>query len=155
MSPLNKTCTYGLRAMILLASHRVEANHPVSIRLIAGKLDVPFHFLVKILNKLTRGGMLESTRGAGGGVRLARPASSISMAEILTMLGDDKQLQGCVMGAGGFCAENPCPLHQEWAVEAGRIKNLFAETRLDVLANRALKVSECPCPLAHTRPGQI
>ena len=154
MSPLNKTCTYGLRAMILLASHRVEANHPVSIRLIAGKLDVPFHFLVKILNKLTRGGMLESTRGAGGGVRLARPASSISMAEILAKLGDDNQLQGCVMGTGGFCAENPCPLHQEWAVEAGRIKNLFAETRLDVLASRALQGSGCPCPLAHTSPGQ-
>ena len=149
MSPLNKTCAYGLRAMILLAGHSVASRHPVSIRLIAEQLHVPFHFLVKILNKLTRGGMLESTRGAGGGVRLVRPACSISMAEVLTLLGDDNQLQGCVMGAGGFCAENPCPLHQEWAIEAGRIKTLFAETRLDMLADRAVKEAACPCPLAH------
>lgn len=51
------------------------------------------------------------------------------------------------MGTGGVCAENPCPLHQEWAIEAGRIKTLFAETRLDMLAG-AVKEAACPCPLA-------
>ena len=145
--------------MILLAGHSLKSSRPLSIRLIADELGIPFHFLVKILHRLTKGGMLESTRGAGGGVRLTRPASSINLTEVLLMLGEDNQLQGCVLSSGGFCADHPCPLHEEWKIEAGRIKNLFAETRLDKLAKRVLDGAGCPtcmpALLGHASPEHV
>ena len=136
MALLSKTCVYGLRAMIHLAGHSASNDQPLSIRTIAEELGIPFHFLTKILQKLTQAEILESTRGAAGGIRLARPADTIRLVELINALDDEDLLHSCVLGLGGCGEERPCPLHSTWTVERRRLKALFEETRLDELAKK-------------------
>ena len=136
MALLSKTCVYGLRAMIRLAAHSATSEQPLPIRSIADELGIPFHFLTKIQQKLTQARILESTRGAAGGVRLTRPAASVRLIELVLPLDDEHLLEGCVLGLTGCGEQKPCPLHSAWTVDRKRLKALFEDTRLDALAAR-------------------
>lgn len=72
---------YGLRAMAQLA---LDANnHPAKAEHLAAAQDIPFRFLVGILNELKRARLVKSQRGADGGYELARSPHEISLADVI------------------------------------------------------------------------
>jgi Rrf2 family protein len=72
-------------AVLALAQHGPDAP-PLRIRDIAESFGIPERYLVQILLQLKGAGLVASTRGAAGGYRLARPASTISLSEILAAI---------------------------------------------------------------------
>jgi Rrf2 family transcriptional regulator, cysteine metabolism repressor len=76
---------YACLAVLALARQGPEAP-PLRIREISGEYGIPERYLVQILLQLKGAGLVASTRGALGGYRLARPASSISLGEILGVI---------------------------------------------------------------------
>ena len=71
------------------------SRRPLHIREISQEYGIPERYLVQILLQLKGAGLVASTRGAGGGYRLARPASSISLSEILVAMdGPDDARRG-------------------------------------------------------------
>jgi Rrf2 family cysteine metabolism transcriptional repressor len=85
---------YACLAAIALARSRPEASF-VHIREISQEYEIPERYLVQILLQLKGAGLVTSTRGASGGYRLARPASRISLAEILAAIdGPDEAHRG-------------------------------------------------------------
>lgn len=75
---------YGLRAILDLAVYGKE--QPVSIRSISERQDISERYLEQLIAKLKKAGLVESIRGAGGGYRIARPADTISVGEVLYVL---------------------------------------------------------------------
>ena len=75
---------YGLRAMVDLAG--CEENGPVSIHSIAERQGISDGYLEQLIGKLKKAGLVESTRGATGGYRLAKAAEEISVGDILRAL---------------------------------------------------------------------
>lgn len=75
---------YGLRALATLACACDDS--PMSIQQIAEEEDLPSKFLEGIMADLKRGGFVRSRRGANGGYLLARPASEITLLEIIRHL---------------------------------------------------------------------
>ena len=75
---------YGLRALVTLASARTD--NPMSIQAIADEEELPNKFLEGIMADLKRGGFVQSRRGANGGYLLARPASEVTLLEIIRHL---------------------------------------------------------------------
>jgi Rrf2 family protein len=73
---------YACLAVLALARQGHESS-PLHIRAISEAYGIPERYLVQILLQLKGAGLVASTRGAAGGYRLARPASSISLAEVL------------------------------------------------------------------------
>jgi Rrf2 family transcriptional regulator, cysteine metabolism repressor len=73
---------YACLAVLALARTRPESSS-VHIREISQEYGIPERYLVQILLQLKGAGLVASTRGAAGGYRLARPASSISLSEVL------------------------------------------------------------------------
>ena len=73
---------YACLAVLALARSRPESSF-VHIREISQEYGIPERYLVQILLQLKAAGLVTSTRGAGGGYRLARPASQISLSEIV------------------------------------------------------------------------
>jgi Rrf2 family protein len=73
---------YGMRALLGLAA----AGEPVSGQSLAEAQGLPVKFLGAILTDLRRAGLLVSQRGVDGGYRLARPASEITVAEVMRAL---------------------------------------------------------------------
>src|ERR1700758_1465089 len=72
---------YALQAIFDLASQR--PGEPIRIADIAGRQKIPQKFLELILASLKQGGFVESRRGAEGGYLLARPADSLTVAEVV------------------------------------------------------------------------
>ena len=78
---VSSKCYYAIRAVYALALHGSDA--PMRIADVAAKEHIPIRFLEVILNQLKGGGFVQSKRGAEGGYRLARPADSITVGEIM------------------------------------------------------------------------
>jgi Rrf2 family protein len=76
---------YACLAALALARHGPDAP-PLRIREISVLYEIPERYLVQILLQLKGAGLVLSTRGASGGYRLARAATSISIGEILAAI---------------------------------------------------------------------
>ncbi|WP_159773936.1 RrF2 family transcriptional regulator [Streptomyces sp. HM190] len=72
---------YAVRAALQLAVSPDDG--PLKAEAIADAQDIPHKFLESILNDMRRGGLVLSQRGGNGGYRLARPAESISIADVI------------------------------------------------------------------------
>jgi Rrf2 family protein len=81
---ISKKAEYALRALALLATR--PATRPVQIQELAEAGRIPPKFLEQILLSLRRAGILVSKRGLGGGYLLGRPASGISVLEIVELI---------------------------------------------------------------------
>jgi Rrf2 family protein len=78
---------YGLRCLLRLA--RNEAGEPVNIQEIAEGEGMTSEYVAKLMRVLREGNLVRSTRGAGGGYRLVRPAGDITIWEALEVLGGE------------------------------------------------------------------
>ena len=79
---LSARVDYALRAMSELAA----VNAPRTVEQLSAAQHIPNKYLESILGELRRGGLLRSQRGPDGGYRLARPASEISIADVIRAL---------------------------------------------------------------------
>ncbi|CAM5607822.1 RrF2 family transcriptional regulator [Streptomyces fumanus] len=75
---------YAVRAALQLAASGHDG--PVKAEAIAEAQDIPHKFLEGILNDMRRGGLVVSQRGGNGGYRLARPAESVSIADVIRVV---------------------------------------------------------------------
>jgi Rrf2 family protein len=129
MSILSTRCVYALRAVMYTAL-ATRTRPYASIREMANELGMPFHFLTKVLQDLTRHGILTSSRGAAGGVAFARAPTEISLLDIVEIVEGPELFTRCLLGLKGCGDRKPCPLHRAWAAERKRLKALFSKTRL-------------------------
>lgn len=89
----------GLRLLMYLT---LRYDKSVTIQEVSVRFAVSRNHMVKISHQLTRSGLIESTRGRNGGVRLARPPESISVEEALFATEDNFDLVEC------FGPDNHC-----------------------------------------------
>ena len=98
------------RAVLILAHLAGRGEGLASARELAEELGLGGPIVAQILKKLASGGLLESTRGAGGGYRLTRSPVSISLAEIVTLFDGPLALTECAPDSPGGCThEDGCP----------------------------------------------
>ncbi|TCI00911.1 Rrf2 family transcriptional regulator [Roseococcus sp. SYP-B2431] len=121
---------YALRALIYLGLRR---GRRVSIREIAAAHRISENHLVKVVHNLGRGGFLETTRGKGGGLRLARAPEEIRIGDVVRFTEEDMALAACFQdpAQGGGCA----------LIDACRLQSLLGEALgafLAVLDRRTL-----------------
>ena len=128
---LSKSCEYGLRASLYLAS--LDHDGYVSIGTISEDLDISFPFLTKIFQKLNDAGLLESQRGPKGGVALTKPADTVSLYEIVVAIDGDDLFSECVLGLPNCGNAEPCPLHDEWAEKRSDVETMFRNATLEEL----------------------
>lgn len=131
---LSKACEYGIRAVLYLTTSTPGTYVP--IRTISDMLSIPYHFLAKIVQTLAQRDVLASSRGPNGGVALARPASQISLEEIVLAVDGSAVFTECVLGLPGCGEQKPCPLHEQWAPARDRIHRMFEQVSLAELAAR-------------------
>lgn len=89
----------------------------------ADLLELPPGYLAKVLRRLKSEGLLESTRGARGGYRLARPAQELTVEHVVDPFEDVLALKRCLLG-GPCHVERPCAAHErrlEWNEARKRI----------------------------------
>jgi Rrf2 family protein len=136
---ISATTDYALRAAAEIATR--AAHQPVTAEEIATAQGIPSNFLRAILGDLRRAGIVGSVRGQEGGWQLARPAETITLAEIVRVV--DGPLAS-VQGARPEAVSYPGPaaaLQLVWvAVRASLREVLEAVTVADLAANRLPEV---------------
>lgn len=97
---------------------------------------VPVPTAQKLVSLLTRAGLLESARGTGGGIRLARPAASITLADVIEAVEGPIALTPCVEPAGTHdCAREPtCPVRPHWGPVNAAVRGALAQVSLASLS---------------------
>lgn len=131
---LSKSCVYGIRASLYVAS--VSGKDYLPIREISDNLNISFHFLTKILQQLTSDDLMESFRGPNGGIRLTKEPKDIPLIEIVTAIDGPELLTECALGLPGCGVAKPCPLHDKWAEARDGIRQMLEETTLTELAEK-------------------
>lgn len=84
---------YAMQAIFDLAEQS-ESGEPIKIAAIAKRWKIPQKFLELILASLKQGGFVESRRGADGGYLLARPASAITVGEVIRYIEGPRLVRG-------------------------------------------------------------
>lgn len=109
----SKTCEYAIRAMIFIAQKTREGDR-IGIKDIARGIDSPEHFIAKILQELSRKGIVQSAKGPNGGFYLDNVSMNRSLADIVRAVDGDKIFQGCGLGLRQCSESQPCPIHHEF-----------------------------------------
>ncbi|MDO4649473.1 MAG: Rrf2 family transcriptional regulator [Eubacteriales bacterium] len=104
---LSTRAIYGLRALIDLGLH--SETEAVSIQSIATRQSISVSYLEQLMALLKKAGIVVSSRGASGGYRLGRPATEISVGDILRVLEGGLEAVKC----GGETRDNACQNPQE------------------------------------------
>jgi Rrf2 family protein len=122
---LSQTAEYALRAVLYLADH--EGDAPASVEDIAERLGVPRNYLSKILYRLAQEGVLASTRGKGGGFRLARKPDRLTLLEVVGPIDGMSAERRCLLGRPQCSDRNPCPVHHQWKEVSDRVSAFFRD----------------------------
>lgn len=126
---------YGLRAMVELAAN--NADEFVSLKVIANNQQISENYLEQLFSALKKAGLVISTRGSQGGYKLAKPAESISVGDILTALEGDLAPVDCVLENNNTKKCNKaeiCITKQVWQKVYDAVKNTVESISLKQLA---------------------
>jgi len=109
---ITRQADYAVRAMLHLA--RMGNSDRAATSAIAKEQNIPPSFLAKIISQLSIVGLLHTSRGARGGVTLAREPKDITLLEVIEAIDGPIQLNECVQGKGVCTFEDNCPVRAVW-----------------------------------------
>jgi Rrf2 family transcriptional regulator, cysteine metabolism repressor len=141
---------YGVRVMAHLAG--TDGERPVSLGAIADAEGLPLAYLEHLVQRLRKADLVESRRGAHGGYSLARPAESITMAEVVRALEGDIAPIECITAQGDgelICSreamsDGPCPTKFLWTRVQGSIVRTLQDISLADLVQPTQRKSKTP-----------
>lgn len=118
---ITRQADYAVRAVLYLA--RLGTDHRAATSQIAQEQQIPPSFLAKIVSQLSVAGLLQTSRGARGGVSLARSAEDISLLEVVEAIDGPIMLNECV-GSNGVCVfGDDCPMRPVWCDAQAELVN--------------------------------
>lgn len=130
---ITRQADYAIRAVLYLA--RLGPNQRAATSTVAQEQRIPPSFLAKIISQLSIAGLLHTSRGARGGVSLAREPKEISLLEVVEAIDGPILLNECV-GEGSDCAlEEGCPLHSIWREAQESLVSRLGATKFDSVLN--------------------
>ena len=141
MLRLSKKADYALMAMkhLALCGDRAERGS-ASAREIAEQYDIPIELLAKVLQRLVRRGLLASHQGTRGGYRLAKPAASISVADVIQAVDGPVTVTACSPDDHACGQYTTCSIRDPlW-----KIKNRILETLTTVSVAELAAESQAP-----------
>ncbi len=107
---LSKSSTYAIRAVLYLSLHADEPKkfNPKSI---AEAIGVPAPFLAKILQILSKTGLVSSVKGRGGGFYLTKENKENSLLSVIDSIDGLRKFHDCMLGLPVCGDKNPCSVH--------------------------------------------
>lgn len=132
MIGISRQTDYAARLVLHLAT--LEPGTRVSIGEIAQLRLLPEAFVRRLSASLVKAGILRTARGTGGGISLARPASDISLLELLEAVEGGIVLNQCLDGHHTCPLSKGCPVQGAWAAATKALRDHLAGVRFDVLA---------------------
>lgn len=126
---------YAVMAMVDLAGAALQRPEPLNG--VAGRQGISLPYLEQLFLRLRRAGLVKSSRGASGGYELARPASAITLAEIMTAVDEPLRATRCLDEQRGCREGARCATHGLWCALGAHVMDFLRLTTLeDAVAGR-------------------
>ncbi len=130
---LSSMADYAVVTMSAAARHCGGVR--VSAAQLAEETGLPAPTVQKLVSRLTAAGLLRSSRGVGGGLKLARPAAAITLADIIEAVEGPIALTPCVEHGRHDCGmESACSVKPHWGIVNAALRGALAEVPLTRLA---------------------
>jgi len=115
----SKACEYGIRAVLYIA---IKSNHgsKLGLKEIAQEVDSPVPFTAKILQSLSREGIIASSKGPSGGFYLDPKSRPIPLSAIVKAIDGTDSLYRCGIGLKECSDRFPCPIHDQVKAYKGK-----------------------------------
>jgi len=124
---------YAVTAMLDLALHYQDG--PITLADISQRQGISLSYLEQLFSKLRKQGLVDSTRGPGGGYRLSRPAKDIAVADVITAVDEKVETTRC--GGLSNCQDDQqCLTHELWTDLSQQIHQFLKGISLGQLVDR-------------------
>ncbi len=124
-----KSFGYAVRG-ILYVTLMSDEKKRVQIDEIAERLSVPKHFLGKIMNRIVKEKILDSTKGPYGGFSINQNTLSTPLLKVLEVTEGLEQFSICALGLRKCDPSHPCPMHQQVDRLRADLKNTMTEATI-------------------------
>lgn len=131
---ISKTGLYVIRALAELA--KVSDDAWLGTAILAKEIDAPVNYLGKLLHILAREGIILSQKGVKGGVRLARPATEVSLYDALEPFENFERWKECLLGQAGCPETDPCVLSCKWVPIRTQVLDFLQATKASDLVKK-------------------
>lgn len=109
---ITRQADYAVRAVLHLA--RMGNTERAATSTVAKEQHIPPSFLAKIISQLSIAGLLHTSRGARGGVTLARDPQDITLLEVVEAIDGPIRLNECISNEGACTFDENCPIKTVW-----------------------------------------
>jgi len=125
----SQTAEYALRAIVVLAT---DPKKSWTAQEIAAQSLVPQDYLIKVMQALTKQGLVGAQRGRGGGFTLRRPPEIITVLDVINVVDPLRRIKTCPLGikAHGITL---CPLHRKLDDAIRTVEEAFRSTTIGEL----------------------
>lgn len=125
----SKKCELALQAVLFLSTK--DKSEAFNSGAISEQLKIPKEFVSKVLQQLTKVGIVGSKKGNSGGFYLKKDPADIRLIHIVEAIDGMEVFNKCVLGFPNCSGENPCPVHYQW----GKLRDeAFAMLSTETLA---------------------
>ena len=128
---ITRQADYAIRAVRYLAKQ--GPNQRAATSTVAQEMKIPPSFLAKIISQLSIAGLLHTSRGARGGVTLARDAKDISLLDVVEAIDGPILLNECVGDPADCVFSDDCLVHPIWVEAQETLVKRLRETSFDQL----------------------
>jgi Rrf2 family protein len=132
MMELTRKGEYAIRGIIYLA--KLAPGQVALISEIAESTGVPQTFLAKILQSFAKLGLVNSFRGTGGGFVLGRPASQITLREVVEAVEGPILPNRCLVADAGCEFDKTCLVHPVWREVQAKVVDILNSVTIESLA---------------------
>jgi Rrf2 family protein len=129
---LTRRGDYAIRAMLALSAPDVDPW--MSATRISTAMSIPERFLPRVLRELARAGLVQARTGRTGGYRLARPASTITVLDVVSAIEPDDDPRRCVLRGIPCGLDGRCAVHETFDEARTAMQGRLAATTLAELA---------------------
>lgn len=132
---LSKSSEYAIRAVVYIAAHAREADK-ISIEAVCRAIGTPRYFTAKLLQTLSRKGIISSTKGPNGGFGIAPGSGDVSLESVVEAIDGSDTFNGCILGLSDCSEDHPCPLHHQYKGIRAQLNNMLRCQSIGQLAER-------------------
>lgn len=133
----SKTAKYAVLALAEVAAR--DAGELVPTKQIAEATASPYPLLAKIVNQMHRAGLIQATRGKQGGIKLARPASEMTIKDVVVALDGPRILNDCPLYLDPCDCARQCTLHAIWKPARDAVISFLENTTIQAVADARAK----------------
>jgi Rrf2 family transcriptional regulator, cysteine metabolism repressor len=135
---LSTRTRYGMRALMDLTLH--STGHPVQLKDIAERQQISLSYLEHLVIPLIAAGLIKSTRGAHGGIMLAKPPQEIRLKTILEILEGPLAPVDCLKDSHSCSRSGTCATQDIWSEMKAAMENILdSRTLSDLAASQKVK----------------